>query len=80
MSLIITDAGIAASVKAGDLGVSYKITHISIGSEGYTPSASQTKLRAEIMKRPITRGAVIGTGRLHFETVWDGDEEFEGRA
>jgi len=79
MSLLITNAGIKASIKAGDLGVSYKITHISIGTEGYTPTADQTKLRSEIEKRAITRGAIIGNGKLHFETVWDGDEEFEGK-
>ncbi|ELO4023086.1 phage tail protein, partial [Vibrio fluvialis] len=34
MSLLITHAGIAAAIRAGDLGIEYKITHISIGSAG----------------------------------------------
>ncbi|WED29882.1 phage tail protein [Vibrio sp. DW001] len=79
MSLIITDAGIQASIQAGEMGVSYKITHISIGSEGYTPTQDQTTLQNEILRKPITRGAIIGLGQLHFETVWDGDEEFDGK-
>ncbi|WP_172562571.1 phage tail protein [Vibrio furnissii] len=79
MSLVITDAGIAAATKAKELGIEYKITHISIGSEGYTPSKSQTALKAEILKRALTRGDVIAPGRLHFETIWDGDEEFVGK-
>lgn len=79
MSLLITDAGIAASVQAGELGISYKITEISIGTEGYTPTADQTELKNEVQRKPITRGEVIGSSQLHFETVWDGEEEFEGK-
>lgn len=79
MSLLITDAGIAASVQASELGISYKITEISIGTEGYTPTADQTELQNEIQRKPITRGEVIGLSQLHFETVWDGEEEFEGK-
>lgn len=79
MSLVITDAGIAASIQAGELGVQYKITHISIGSEGYEPTTSQTELRNEILRKALTRGEQVSLGRLHFETVWDGKEEFEGK-
>lgn len=79
MSLLITDAGIAASVQAGELGISYKITEISIGTEGYTPTADQTALQNEVQRKAITRGEVIGLSQLHFETVWDGEEEFEGK-
>ena len=79
MSLVITDAGIAASIQAGELGIQYKITHISIGREGYVPTADQTELRNEIQRKAITKGEHIGLGRLHFETVWDGQEEFEGK-
>ncbi|EPR7086806.1 phage tail protein [Vibrio fluvialis] len=79
MSLLITHAGIAAAIRAGDLGIEYKITHISIGSAGYVPNPEQTALVAEIQKKAITRGALVAQGQLHFETVWDGDEEFEGK-
>lgn len=77
MNLIITDAGIAASIKAGELGVSYKITHIGIGRDGYIPSAGQTALKNEIVKKTITRGAVPAPGQLHFEVVFDDDSEYE---
>ncbi|PML54960.1 phage tail protein [Vibrio lentus] len=79
MSLLITDAGIAASIRAGELGTSYKIAEISIGTEGYTPTVTQTTLRNEIYRKPITRGELVSLGQLHFETVWDGIEEFEGK-
>lgn len=79
MSLLITDAGIAASIRAGELGISYKIAEISIGTEGYTPSKDQTALRNEVQRKPITRGEVIGLSQLHFETVWDGKEAFKGK-
>ena len=79
MSLMITNAGIAASAQAGELGIRYKITHISIGTEGYLPTADQTTLRNEVLRKPITRGTIFSLGQLHFETVWDGDEEFDGK-
>lgn len=79
MSLLITKAGIAASIRAGELGISYKISEISIGTEGYIPSAEQTSLRREILRKRITAGDVVSLGRLHFETLWDGPEEFEGK-
>ncbi|EDL52609.1 putative phage tail protein [Vibrio mediterranei AK1] len=79
MSLLITNAGIAASIRAGDLGISYKIAEISIGTEGYTPTKDQTTLRNEVQRKAITRGEVAELGQLHFETTWDGDEAFEGK-
>ncbi|EKO3421195.1 phage tail protein [Vibrio fluvialis] len=79
MSLLITHAGIAAAIRAGDLGIEYKVTHISVGSAGYVPNPEQTALVAEIQRKAITRGALVAQGQLHFETVWDGDEEFEGK-
>ncbi|WP_232733542.1 phage tail-collar fiber domain-containing protein [Vibrio sp. HA2012] len=79
MSLLITDAGISASIAAGDLGISYKITHISIGTQGYIPTSDQTALKNEIQRKAITRGELVAPGQLHFETVWDGTEEFEGK-
>ncbi|MGL4225415.1 MAG: phage tail protein, partial [Vibrio sp.] len=79
MSLIITDAGIAAAIRAGDLGIEYKIAHISIGSAGYIPNPAQTELVNEIQRKAITRGDLVAPGQLHFETVWDGSDEFEGK-
>lgn len=79
MSLIITNAGVAASIRAGDLGIEYKITHISIGTDGYVPEPAQIALSNEIQKKALTRADLVAPGQLHFETVWDGDEEFEGK-
>lgn len=79
MSLLITDAGIAASIQASNLGVSYKITHIAMGASGYTPTRNQTSLRDEIVRRPITQGSIPALGQLHFEVLFDGDIEYEAR-
>ncbi|MEZ8115175.1 phage tail protein [Vibrio splendidus] len=79
MSLLITDAGIAASIRAGNLGISYHISEMSIGTQGYTPTADQTALRHEVQRKAITRSELIGLSLLHFETVWDGDEAFIGK-
>ncbi|BDU38738.1 hypothetical protein [Vibrio nigripulchritudo] len=79
MSLVITDAGIAASIRAGTLGIEYKIAEISIGTAGYIPSKNQTALKNEILRKPITKGEVVGLGQIHLETVWNGNEEFQGK-
>lgn len=79
MSLLITDAGIAASIQAAELGVSYKITHIAMGAAGYVPAHNQTTLRDEIVRKAITQGSVPTLGHLHFEVLFDGDVEYEAR-
>ncbi|MBL4828872.1 MAG: tail fiber protein [Aliivibrio sp.] len=79
MSLLITNAGIAASIKAGELGVSYKITHIAIGLDGYLPTVGQTALKNEVARKALSRGSVPALGQLHFEAVFDGNSEFEGK-
>ncbi|MDD9154958.1 hypothetical protein PVK64_01965 [Aliivibrio sp. S4TY2] len=79
MSLLITDAGIAAATAAGDLGVSYKIAYISVGTEGYIPTAGQTALKNEVAREPLSRGADMGQGQLHGEAVFAGKDEFEGK-
>mgnify|MGYP001397850002 CR=1 FL=1 len=79
MSVLITDAGIAASIKARELGVSYKITHIGIGLEGYIPTVDQTELKNEIAREALSRGAVPALGQLHFEAVFSDNKAFEGK-
>lgn len=79
MSLLITNAGIAASIHAGELGVSYKITHIAIGLEGYLPTLDQTQLKNEVAREALTRGSVPVLGQLHFEAVFADKKEFEGK-
>ncbi|AAW86515.1 putative phage tail protein [Aliivibrio fischeri ES114] len=79
MSLLITDAGIAAATAAGDLGVSYKIAYISVGTEGYIPTVGQTELKNEVARVEITKGFDNGNGQLHGEAVFDGDNEFIGK-
>lgn len=79
MSLLITDAGIAAATAAGDLGVSYKIAYISVGTEGYIPTVGQTELKNEVARVEITKGFDNGNGQLHGEAVFDGDNEFVGK-
>lgn len=79
MSLLITDAGIAAATAAGDLGVSYKIAYISVGTEGYIPTVGQIALKNEIARVEITKGFDNGNGQLHGEAVFDSDNEFVGK-
>ncbi|WP_236733392.1 phage tail protein [Aliivibrio fischeri] len=79
MSLLITDAGIAASIEAEALGVNYKITHIGIGLDGYVPTADQTQLKNEVAREALSRGSVPALGQLHFEAVFAGNTSFDGK-
>ncbi|WP_072055494.1 phage tail-collar fiber domain-containing protein [Aliivibrio fischeri] len=79
MSLLITDAGIAASIEAEALGVNYKITHIGIGLDGYVPTLEQTQLKNEVAREALSRGSVPALGQLHFEAVFAGNTSFDGK-
>ncbi|MUK76190.1 phage tail protein [Aliivibrio fischeri] len=79
MSLLITDAGISASIEAEALGVNYKITHIGIGLDGYVPTLEQTQLKNEVAREALSRGSVPALGQLHFEAVFAGNTSFDGK-
>ncbi|OCH43701.1 phage tail protein [Aliivibrio fischeri] len=79
MSLLITDAGIAASIEAEALGVNYKITHIGIGLDGYVPTPEQTQLKNEVAREALSRGSTPALGQLHFEAVFAGSTSFDGK-
>ena len=79
MTLLITNAGIAAAIRADNMGLNCKITHIGIGLEGYAPSKTQTALRDEICRKAITRANSPALGQLHFEVQFDEALSYEAR-
>lgn len=73
---VITKAGLAAIWNASNTGLSAEITHIVLGSSGYTPSNEQKTLRAQVAKYPISGGEKLSETLLHLTAVADGPAAF----
>lgn len=67
----ITKAGLAAIWNATSTGVSAEISHIGLGSAGYTPSADQKALRTQVAKYPISGGEKLSSTLIHLTAVAD---------
>ncbi|WPO31304.1 phage tail protein [Pseudomonas sp. BO3-4] len=67
----ITKAGLAAIWNATSTGLSAEISHIGLGSAGYTPSADQKTLRAQVVKYPISGGEKLSSTLIHLTAVAD---------
>lgn len=73
---VITEAGLAAIWRAGNDGLSARITHIALGDSGYLPAQTQTRLRTEKARYPISDGKRLANNELHLTAVADGDKAF----
>ncbi|HDS1775885.1 TPA: phage tail protein [Pseudomonas putida] len=67
----ITKAGLAAIWNATSTGLSAEISHIGLGSAGYTPSADQKILRTQVVKYPISGGEKLSSTLIHLTAVAD---------
>jgi len=72
----ITKAGLAAIWNATSTGLSAEISHIGLGSSGYTPSADQKTLRAQVVKYPISGGEKLSSTLIHLTAVADDSAAF----
>lgn len=72
----ITKAGLAAIWNATSTGLSAEISHIGLGSSGYTPSADQKTLRAQMVKYPISGGEKLSSTLIHLTAVADDSAAF----
>lgn len=73
---VITKAGLAAILRADNTGIAAQITHIALGTSGYTPSADQKSLLAQTAKYPIAGGERLSSTLLHLTALADGDRAF----
>ncbi|WP_445677423.1 phage tail-collar fiber domain-containing protein [Pseudomonas putida] len=73
---MITKAGLAAILRADNTGIAAQITHIALGTSGYTPSANQKSLVAQTAKYPIAGGERLSSTLLHLTALADGDRAF----
>jgi hypothetical protein len=73
---VITQAGLAAIFRATNDGLSAQITHIVLGSTGYTPVQTQTALRSKKGTYPISDGQKLSSTQLHLTAVADDAAEY----
>ncbi|HHG4777640.1 TPA: phage tail protein [Pseudomonas aeruginosa] len=73
---IITTKGLAAVWNAQNDGMAAKITHIALGSNGYTPNKGQLSLQAEKARYPIADGQRVTDTQIHVTALADDAREF----
>jgi len=73
---VITKAGLAAILRADNTGIAAQITHIALGTQGYTPSADQKSLIAQTAKYPIAGGERLSSTLLHLTALADDGRAF----
>ncbi|WP_022940108.1 phage tail protein [Psychromonas hadalis] len=79
MSLIITEIGLEKAMQADEQGVSFKITHVGVGLNGYTPDKKMSALQNEFKRVEIAGGTQVAGNQIHLTALFDGDEEINGR-
>ena len=79
MTLVVTQAGLAKAMQADQRGISFKITHVGIGTTGYTPDSSMTELQSESVRVALSGGKEISSNQMHLTALFDGEAEIIGR-
>lgn len=69
---VITKAGLAAILRADNTGIAAQITHIALGTTGYTPSNDQKSLVNQVAKVTISGGERLSSTLLHLTALVDG--------
>ncbi len=69
---VITKAGLSAIWRQDNTGLAAQITHVVVGTAGYTPVNTQTALRAQVAKIPISDGEKLSETLLHVTALADG--------
>lgn len=73
---VITKAGLAGIWSLSNTGLAAEITHVVLGTAGYTPSNEQTSLRAQVGKYPISGGERLSDTLIHLTALADGNAAF----
>ncbi|MFK3907898.1 phage tail protein [Pseudomonas monteilii] len=73
---VITKAGLGAVWNETNTGLSAQITHVVLGTAGYTPSNEQKSLRAQVAKYPVAGGERLSDTLIHLTALADGDAAF----
>jgi hypothetical protein len=79
MSLIITRIGLEKAMQASEQGVSFSITHIGVGLNGYIPDKTMMTLQNEFKRVELSGGKQVASNQIHLTALFDGGEEIKGR-
>lgn len=73
---LITRAGLAAIWRNDNTGVTAEITHVVVGTAGYTPNANQKSLQSQVGKYPIAGGERLSATQIHMTALVDDGRAF----
>lgn len=73
---VITKTGLAAILRADNTGIAAQITHIALGTTGYTPSNDQKSLVNQVAKVPVSGGERLSSTLLHLTALVDGTASY----
>jgi hypothetical protein len=73
---VITTAGLAAIWRADNTGIAAVISHIGLGTTGYTPVKTQTALRTRKGLYPVSDGQRLSDTLLHLTAIADDALEY----
>lgn len=76
-NVVITQAGLNRAVSGA--GISAEITHVAVGSSGYTPNRSRTSLSGEVDRVSILSSENKGNGEWHIVADFNSNREYAVR-
>ncbi|KAF7770018.1 hypothetical protein PCIT_a2960 [Pseudoalteromonas citrea] len=76
-AVVWTKQGLAKLLSASQQGLDLPITHVSAGSEAYTPSDTQTSLRQQQQIVPIGGAEELNNNQLRFSALFDGELTYD---
>jgi len=79
MTLVVTQIGLDKAIQADSQRVNFKITHVAVGLNGYTPDKTMTALQNEFARVAISGGKNISANQVHLTAMFDGKGEINGR-
>ncbi|WMN59278.1 phage tail protein [Pseudoalteromonas xiamenensis] len=79
LPVVWTHHGLDKLVSNASHGIAMPITHVSAGEASYTPEPTQTALRQEHQKVPVSQAEALGNGQLRFSALFDGPQSYAVR-
>ena len=74
---ILTDIGLERAIQLNGTQIKAAISHLGFGTQSYTPDKTQTRLKAEVVKKPILSGQKIGKHHAKVKSILEGVDDFE---
>ena len=76
-TITVTKQALEECISAVNQGAKVKIREVSLGTEMYTPSKTQTTLRNEMQREPISQCIDTGTASVYFAAKFSGPQAYQ---